>query len=978
MGIIQEANQAFNQKNYQKALKLYERAFETFGFNSLKYNIALCKKYLENYTTNSNNEKNITIKESILNKYFDNIYVVNLKHKVDDRLKIAHHLKKHGICFEVFEATNGYYGEPLKKYKEYSQRPLGELKRYSAFSEREKQRGKPFIESPGAIGYIYTYLNILEDAKKNSYNRILILEDDIILINNFEKRFTDFIKSIDSDWKILQLGASQYGWFSVDKNEALNKGYYLPRRLDTCGSFAIAIDSSIYDELIEAESSFEAPFDHLPMGEIYEKYLGKCFVAYPNLIIPDVSSSTIRGSRDQISHSKKMGWSLEEFDYPLSKPSIAIIINSKKNLKYYSNFANTSNQPFSLRLYFYTTDGLRPIHNTELLESPENKICPIDNILHIPESDYIATIDKDEILTEKDIIQYIEYQTRVRQTNPTNLKELKAVVTTVVKDRVTVIIPTYKRPKNLKNALESVVNQDYPDIEVIVISDNGTESEFNIETRQIVESFQNMNPNCNVIFIEHKINRNGSAARNTGILHSTGEYICFLDDDDIYLPGRLSKSIDVLKRTHKNIGAVYCGFLGWNSPKNDLNRYKKGNLIRDILHLDYKKHYLHTNTATYKRQAVLELNGFDESYRRHQDLEFNLRFFEKYEIETVEECLVRLNPEPSNTSNKVYNKNMLEIKNKFLNQFHYLIDSFEDPMSIYKLHWNEVKKYSHNINSIKVYLAPYYKNGLIEILKDKLDIQKEELSIFPIGTCRIHEALSYVQKYQVNFASCGYFHSFSQAVDLLKILNKEKSINHNIVKYFFRKDGLPNNTFDKNLWDDQLYIDSLNRIQNLLEKSHVIFLEVSSLKSWSYHNFHIQGNPNYYKDIPYSEVWKEGYYKKYAPDMNVFLFEEDEKIILNRLHYINNYLMKSNKIAFVVGHLNNPKSPNAVREHHNKLLKTTIAQLKNSHIIYFDISEIVAKYGFRKNKDNSIDIHHLTVDGVKAIAKKIESTLDNL
>jgi hypothetical protein len=71
-----------------------------------------------------------------------------------------------------------------------------------------------------------------------------------------------------------------------------------------------------------------------------------------------------------------------------------------------------------------------------------------------------------------------------------------------------------------------------------------------------------------------------------------------------------------------------------------LKRYIEGNLTLEILQLDYKKHYLHTNTATYKREAYVNLNGFDESYRRHQDLEFNLRFFEMYEMKAVRQALV--------------------------------------------------------------------------------------------------------------------------------------------------------------------------------------------------------------------------------------------------------------------------------------------------------------------------------------------------
>ncbi len=131
--------------------------------------------------------------DSYLNHYFDHIYVINLKFKVADRLIVAEHLNKHGIDFEIFEATNGYAGEPLEKYKEYQKRELGVFSRYSEYSEIEKKKGNPYIESAGAIGIIYSFLRILEDSKKKGYKRFLVLEDDIILSNNFKSKFKKFI-----------------------------------------------------------------------------------------------------------------------------------------------------------------------------------------------------------------------------------------------------------------------------------------------------------------------------------------------------------------------------------------------------------------------------------------------------------------------------------------------------------------------------------------------------------------------------------------------------------------------------------------------------------------------------------------------------------------------------------------------------------------------------------------------------------------
>ena len=383
----------------------------------------------------------------------------------------------------------------------------------------------------------------------------------------------------------------------------------------------------------------------------------------------------------------------KKLNYLLYIPSISIVISNKGNLKYYSNFSNVKQLPFNLRLFFNSIDGLRPLHNVELLNDIENKILPLNKHTVIPASDYFVTINENEILTENDIIKFLEYKTGKQEENTTPLKEIEADQRKVIDGRVSVIIPTYKRPVNLKNALESVVMQDYHDIEVIIICDNGKDSKFNKETRQIVNSLKDSNLNCKVVLLEHNLNRNGAAARNTGIMNSTGEYICFLDDDDIYLEGRLSKSIKRLKKTQGTADAIYCGYLGWNSQKNNLSRYKTGDLTLEILLLDYKKHYLHTNTATYKRESILTLNGFDESYYRYQDLELNLRFFEHFKIEVLKECLIQLKPEPTDVDNGIYNFDVFNLKQKFLNQFSYIIQTYDETLrkSIYEAHWTNVK-----------------------------------------------------------------------------------------------------------------------------------------------------------------------------------------------------------------------------------------------------------------------------------------------
>ena len=86
---------------------------------------------------------------------------------------------------------------------------------------------------------------------------------------------------------------------------------------------------------------------------------------------------------------------------------------------------------------------------------------------------------------------------------------------------VTTVITTYKGLDTIKRAVESVLSQTYRNIETIVVDDNGLGSEAQIATENIIKQYPE------VIYIPHKINKNGSAARNTGLKRAKGKYLLF-------------------------------------------------------------------------------------------------------------------------------------------------------------------------------------------------------------------------------------------------------------------------------------------------------------------------------------------------------------------------------------------------------------------------------------------------------------------
>ena len=385
-----------------------------------------------------------------------------------------------------------------------------------------------------------------------------------------------------------------------------------------------------------------------------------------------------------ISHCRKLLNSGSQRAIPVR--SVTLLLGSAANLaRWPSDYLDTPIDGWDVHFFLNSEDGPRPVHDRRLLAYPDNAPLASPGPTHLPESSFYLAIDPSHTILPEDLASYLQQLAAGSPPCASAFQPISIQTTFIQQERVSIIVPTYKRPDTLARALESVLTQDYPDKELIVVDDSGQETAHYQQTLAIVAACQQRFPDTLVYCIGHTRNRNGSAARNTGLLNASGEYICFLDDDDIYLPERLSRSIATLKQCDADCAAVYCGYLGWNSERDDKSRYIAGDLSREILLLEYSKHYLHTNTATYRRQAVLELGGFDETYRRHQDLEFNLRYFSRYKIATVESALVRLAPEPTSVNNKSYAQELAKLKLKFLTRFSGTITRF-DPETISAIH----------------------------------------------------------------------------------------------------------------------------------------------------------------------------------------------------------------------------------------------------------------------------------------------------
>lgn len=238
--------------------------------------------------------------------------------------------------------------------------------------------------------------------------------------------------------------------------------------------------------------------------------------------------------------------------------------------------------------------------------------------------------------------------------------------------KVSVIIPSYGIPVFLDKAIQSVLSQTMEDLELIIVDDNDIETEARKKTETLVAKYIG---DERVSYIKHPRNQNGSAARNTGLAKAQGKYIAFLDSDDEYLPERLQKCFEVMETQASDVAGVYtgCEFRRGGSVYHVKTDVKPGNFLCDTLACTFE--FCTGSNLFIRKTAADEINGFDESFLRHQDYEFLVRIFEKYSLAAIPEVLVVKNNENANLPD--VNK-MIDIKQQYLNKYMSVIETLNE------------------------------------------------------------------------------------------------------------------------------------------------------------------------------------------------------------------------------------------------------------------------------------------------------------
>lgn len=224
---------------------------------------------------------------------------------------------------------------------------------------------------------------------------------------------------------------------------------------------------------------------------------------------------------------------------------------------------------------------------------------------------------------------------------------------------ISCVIPTYKRCDSLGRAIDSVLAQTYDNLEVLVVDDNERGSQESQAVKDLLANYTDPR----VKYVEQEKHINGAEARNAGVRASKGEYIAFLDDDDEWLPEKLEKQMNFLS-THPEVDGVSClyneyskGVLFHSCPPYTCDNIHKKIFQRDVA--------VFTSTVLLNKEKLLKAGLFDNSLRRHQDLQLLLDFTKENKFDVLPEYLVKLHSD-SDINRPSFDK-LVNIKEMFFN-----------------------------------------------------------------------------------------------------------------------------------------------------------------------------------------------------------------------------------------------------------------------------------------------------------------------
>lgn len=281
-----------------------------------------------------------------------------------------------------------------------------------------------------------------------------------------------------------------------------------------------------------------------------------------------------------------------------------------------------------------------------------------------------------------------------------------------------IVIPTFNRSHMIKKAIESVFDQEYQNLELIIIDDGSTDN-----TQKVVDSYKDKR-----LKYYYQINQGRSSARNHGIEKSIGDYICFLDDDDYYYPDFLVEFAKEISKNNNPEGIFMC--------KQD-EELKDGNIhhieIKDK-NIENPALFILENSNNFQSFCtsikILKHEKFDERFELGEDFHLMFRIVIKHSFYLIPKylCVYKFHSEmimENEFKKMLYTKlpyNRLDTLQDLLDNHFEQIEKYNIKSNLYK-RYNKIA-YFYSSSSLKSCQA---RNGLLFLSKMKNNILSYKL-----------------------------------------------------------------------------------------------------------------------------------------------------------------------------------------------------------------------------------------------------------
>lgn len=173
---------------------------------------------------------------------------------------------------------------------------------------------------------------------------------------------------------------------------------------------------------------------------------------------------------------------------------------------------------------------------------------------------------------------------------------------------VSIIITTYKRSDYLQRAIQSVLNQTYRNIELLVVDDNDSDTEYSQRVKKIIEGIKMRDDR--IVYVPMIHNSGACAARNLGFQLSHGEYVDFLDDDDEFHEEKIDLQLRKFNMSDPKIGMIGC-FAVIKDEKGNVIQYDRNEIKGDVFFSNLCCSICQTSLPLIKRQIFERSGGFE-------------------------------------------------------------------------------------------------------------------------------------------------------------------------------------------------------------------------------------------------------------------------------------------------------------------------------------------------------------------------------